>query len=294
MGVFEPVPEFRSQDDERGEGRQRMEIGVINGLRNGGKCFDHVEQFGLNVCQLTVWDLSQATAEVAETVKQESARTGVRVCAVWGGWSGPARWNFTEGPTTLGIVPEEYRAHRLAELKKSADFAVACGAPALITHVGFIPENMTDSAYPGVVDAIGEIALYCKDRGLGFWFETGQETPVVLLRTIERVGTGNLGINLDPANLIMYGKANPIDALDVFGQYVTNVHAKDGVYPTDGDNLGKEVRVGTGKVRYPEFIKRLKEIGYTGELIIEREISGDQQTQDIRQTVDDLKSWVAA
>ncbi len=271
-----------------------MEIGVINGLRDGGKCFDHVEQFGLTVCQLSAWDVTQMTAEVAETVKQESARTGVRVCAVWAGYSGPGRWNFTEGPTTLGIVPREYREMRVAELKKGADFALACGVPAIITHVGFIPENMTDPEYPGVVDALTEIAEYCQERGIGFWFETGQETPVVLLRTFERIGTDNLGINLDPANLIMYGKGNPIDALDVFGEYVKNVHAKDGVYPTDGANLGKEVRVGTGKVRYPEFIKRLKEIGYTGELIIEREIEGDQQAKDIRQTVDDLQSWIAA
>jgi sugar phosphate isomerase/epimerase len=269
-----------------------MEIGVINRLHNGGKCFDHVEQFGLKVCQLTVWDPAMATPEVAEVVKAESARTGVRVCAVWGGWSGPAKWNFTEGPTTLGIVPHEYRAQRIEELKKSADFAVAIGVPNLITHVGFIPENLTDPEYPGVVEAIREIAQYCKDRSLEFWFETGQETPVVLLRTIERVGTGNLGINLDPANLILYGKANPIDSLDVFGQYVKNVHVKDGLYPTDGNNLGKEVPAGQGKVRFPEFIQRLKEIGYTGELIIEREISGEEQSRDIRKTVDDFKGWL--
>jgi sugar phosphate isomerase/epimerase len=269
-----------------------MEIGVINALRNGGKCFDHVEQFGLKVCQLTVWDTAMATPEVAEVVKAESARTGVRVCAVWGGWSGPAKWNFTEGPTTLGIVPHEYRAQRIEELKKSADFAVAIGAPALITHVGFIPENLTDPEYPGVVEAIREVAQYCQDCGLGFWYETGQETPVVVLRTIERVGTDNQGINLDPANLILYGKANPIDSLDVFGRYVTNIHVKDGLYPTDGDNLGKEVPAGEGKVRFPEFIARLKEIGYTGELIIEREISGEEQSRDIRKTVDDLKGWL--
>lgn len=271
-----------------------MEIGVLNSLRNGGACFDHVEQFGLKVCQLCAWDHAQMTDEVAEMVRRESARTGVRVCAVWAGWSGPAKWNFTEGPTTLGIVPRDQREKRVAELKKGADFAAACGVPAIITHAGFIPENMTDPEFPGVVDALRDVAVYCKERGLGFWFETGQETPVVLLRTFERIGTDNLGINLDPANLIMYGKGNPIDSLDVFGGYVRNVHAKDGLYPTNGEELGAEVPVGTGKVRYPEFIARLKEIGYTGELIIEREISGEQQTRDIRQTVEDLKAWVNA
>jgi len=270
-----------------------MEIGVINSLTNGGRCFEHVSRFGLHVCQLVSWDVSQATPEIAETVKAEAARAGVRICAMWSGVPGPAVWNFVEGPLTLGLVPPEYRAERVAALKKWADFASWIGAPAIITHCGFIPENMSDPNYGPVVIAIREVANYCKARGLEFWFETGQETPVVLLRTIERVGTGNLGINLDPANLLLYGKGNPIDALDVFGKYVRNIHVKDGFCPTDGEHLGREVRVGRGRVRFPEFLRRLRAIGFTGELIIEREISGPQQLRDIRATVRDLRRWLA-
>ena len=115
-------------------------------------------------------------------------------------------------------------------------------------------------------------------------FETGQETPVTLRRVIEDVGTDNLGINLDPANLILYGKGNPVDALDVFGEYVCDIHAKDGKYPTGGHDLGEETIVGKGKVNFPLFIARLKEIGYNGTLIIEREIWGEQQIKDINDT----------
>ncbi len=269
-----------------------MEIGVINSLKNGGRCFDHVSQFGLNVCQLSSWDMTLATKEIATTIVAESTKAKVRVCAVWGGVPGPQEWNFTKGPITLGLVPPEYRKERVAALKMWADFASWIGAPALITHCGFIPEDMTDPNFPGVLDAIKEVAEYCQSKGLGFWFETGQETPVVLLRVIERAGTGNLGINLDPANLILYGKGNPIDSLDVFGKYVKNIHVKDGFYPTSGDSLGKEVKVGDGKVRFPEFLRRLQDIGFDGELIIEREISGDQQTNDIRETVDKLREWM--
>lgn len=271
-----------------------MEIGVLNGLSKGGKCFEHVSQFGLHVCQLVSWDASLATREIAKAVTEESKRTNVRVCAVWAGVPGPAEWNFTRGPVTLGLVPPEFRAERIAALKKWADFASWIGTKAIITHCGFIPENMTDPLYPGTVDAIREIAVYCKERGLEFWFETGQETPVTLLRTIERVGTGNLGINFDTANVILYGKGNPIDALDVFGKYVRNLHVKDGLYPTDGDHLGREVQVGEGKSNYPVLIKCLKQIGFTGELIIEREISGEQQNRDISVTVENLRKWLAA
>ena len=123
-----------------------------------------------------------------------------------------------------------------------------------------------------------------RSNGQYFLFETGQETPVTLRRIIEDIGTGNLGINLDPANLILYGKANPVDALDVFGEYVRGVHGKDGLYPTNGKDLGAETKVGEGKVNYPVFIKRLKEVGYNGAITIEREISGEQQDKDIMET----------
>ena len=82
----------------------------------------------------------------------------------------------------------------------------------------------------------------CKENGQNFLFETGQETPVTLKRAIQdiekAVGKGNVGINLDPANLIMYGKANPVDALEVFGEYVMGIRRKNGKYPTDGHHLG--------------------------------------------------------
>jgi sugar phosphate isomerase/epimerase len=112
---------------------------------------------------------------------------------------------------------------------------------------------------------------------------------VTLLRTIERLGEDHLGVNLDTANLILYGKANPLDALDVFGRYVRDTHIKDGFYPTDGDNLGRQVPVGEGKVDFPAVIARLKELGYTGPLTIEREIRGAEQDRDIRAAVEYLR-----
>lgn len=273
-----------------------MEIGVIHSLAadKPGSMFSAVRDFNFNVCQLGCWDLSKCTREVAAQIVKESQEASVRICAVWAGVPGPARWNFTEGPVTLGLVPEAYRAERVEALKRWADFAEWIGAPAIITHCGFIPENMTDSAYGEVVEAIREVAVYCESKQLGFWFETGQETPIVLLRTIERIGTSNLGINLDPANLVLYGKGNPIDSLDVFGGYVRNVHVKDGFYPTNGNELGLEVRGGEGKVDFPNFIAKLKQIGYDGELIIEREISGQEQQDDIRRTAIDLQAWLQA
>jgi sugar phosphate isomerase/epimerase len=122
---------------------------------------------------------------------------------------------------------------------------------------------------------------HCIANGQDFLFETGQETPVTLLRAIQDLGEKGLGINLDPANLLMYGKANPVDSLDVFGKYVMGIHGKDGLYPTNGRELGREVPLGEGRVDFPRFIAKLKEIGYPGDITIEREIDGDEQRRDI-------------
>ncbi len=271
-----------------------VEIGIINSLDNGGSCFERVASLGLHVCQLASWDVTQATTTTAETVIEDSRGHGVRISAVWGGVPGPAQWDFIGGPVTLGLVPEAYRVERIAALKRWADFTARIGAPALITHCGFIPENMSDPAYDGVLAAIREVAEYCAGRDLGFWFETGQETPVVLLRTIRRIDLPNLGVNLDPANLILYGKGNPIDALDVLGSYVRNIHIKDGLYPTDGEHLGQEVFPGQGRVCFPALLRRLREIGFTGELIIENEISDGARIGDIEKVIADLEGWIAA
>ena len=150
--------------------------------------------------------------------------------------------------------------------------------------MGFIPALPCDPNYPGFLAAIKFLANTLKKEGQNLLFETGQETPVTLLRLFEDVGTGNLFVNLDPANLVMYGMANPVDALDVFGDYVRGVHAKDGLYPTNGRHLGPEVKVGTGKVDFPKLIEGLKAHGFDGSLTIEREISGEQQRIDILDT----------
>ncbi|MCP4398809.1 MAG: sugar phosphate isomerase/epimerase, partial [bacterium] len=214
----------------------------------------------------------------------------VNVTAFWAGWSGPKVWNFLEGPETLGIVPDTYREMRVQCLKNAGSFAKKVGLTAIVTHLGFLPENPSDPKFEAVCEAVKDVADYLEALGVEFWFETGQETPVTLYRLIKTLGNPNLGINLDPANLILYGKANPIDALDIFGSFVKNVHAKDAVYPTDPMKLGTEVKVGAGKVRFPAFVKRLNEIGFSGEYIIEREISGAEQIGDIQETILYLES----
>lgn len=240
-----------------------------------------VRELGFDSCQITCWNHSVLTEETAANIKAACKKYNVEISTVWVGWSGPSIWNFTEGPVTLGIVPVEYRFERMKEIMHGSDFAKMLGVGQIATHMGFLPENPTDPQYAPVLSAIRVLARHCKANGQYLLFETGQETPVTILRFIEDSGCDNLGVNLDPANLILYGKANPVDSLKVFGKYVRDVHAKDGRYPTNGLRLGEETALGEGDVNFPALIAALKELGYDGTLTIEREISGDEQVRDI-------------
>ena len=262
-----------------------MKIGVQTFLGPDIKeKFKLMREMGFDNCQMTNWNMSLYTNEMAELVNEACREYDITITAHWAGWCPPAVWNFTEGPTTLGIVPREWRERRVEELKKGADFAKKIGVTDVITHAGFLPECPSDPTYPEILECLKGLCEYMKAQDQYFLFESGQETPTTLLRFIEAIGTGNVGINLDSANLILYGKANPVDALDVIGKYVRGIHAKDGFYPTNGMELGREVKVGEGKVNFPAFVAKLKEVGYDGSLTIEREISGEQQRKDIIET----------
>jgi sugar phosphate isomerase/epimerase len=153
-----------------------------------------------------------------------------------------------------------------------------------------LPENPSSEEYRAMIPCLRDICEHMKNNGQFFLFETGQETPVTLRRTIEDIGTGNAGVNLDVANLILYGKANPIDALGIIGEYVKNIHAKDGHYPTSGKELGKEVSLGKGAVNFPLLAQKLKAMNYSGDITIEREVSGDEQKRDILEAKKYLES----
>ena len=117
---------------------------------------------------------------------------------------------------------------------------------------------------------------YAKQRGVMIYFETGQETPTTLIRAIKDIATGNVFINCDLANLLMYGKANSLDAVKQFGSLIKEFHAKDGRYPDPNNpyELGAEVPIPTGEVNFPAVIAELKKQGFQGALTIECELNG--------------------
>lgn len=272
-----------------------MKIGVLTLFQeNNGieEKFARANEMGISSCQLCSWNSKLWTDENAKRISELSKKYGVEISAFWCGWSGPCVWNFYEGQTTLGLVPPEYREIRIKELCAGADFAKKLGVTDVATHMGFIPENPNDPNFIPFCDAVRTVAEHLQKNGQNLLFEAGQETPVTMLRCFETVGTDNLFVNLDTANLILYGKANPVDALDVFGKYVRNIHAKDGLYPTNGHNLGKEVPIGEGKVDFGAFFEKLHELGYDRYVTIEREIDGEKQILDIKNSMVYLKDTI--
>ncbi|MBQ9952283.1 MAG: sugar phosphate isomerase/epimerase [Clostridia bacterium] len=239
-------------------------------------CVEH----DIPTCQLSI-PLAMQTEEHIQNIRNLCAETGMEITSLIGSTQGPGTYNFRYGPVTLGMVPAAYRGQRFLDYIKNAETANALGVPYVNGHMGFIPENPGDPIYTEFLAVMFNLANRFAKLGVGLNFETGQETPVTLLRVFEDLKMDNLGLNYDPANLLMYGKANPIDGLDIVGRYVRSVHAKDGLYPTEGYALGKETRLGDGRVNFPVFVAKLKELGYDGALTIEREISGEQQREDV-------------
>jgi L-ribulose-5-phosphate 3-epimerase len=259
-----------------------IRLGVfVDMAKNPEAAIARVRELGFPTCQMATEDFDPA---LARRLQEASRKLGVEVTALSSLGPGRHVWDFYEGPLTIGLVPPQTRRARIDHMKKASDFAKLCGIPALHSHAGFIPENPNDPVYKDTVAALKEVVQQCRTNGQMFLYETGQESPITLLRTIRDIGLDNQYVNLDTANLILYGKGNPHDALDVVGSLVRGMHAKDGLFPTDPKSLGKEVPIGRGKVDFPRLIQRLRKMGYKNAITIEREISGPQQAEDIRQS----------
>ena len=262
------------------EGKKPLRLGLIIAIGNDpDAAMAKVHDLGLPTAQTYVDEFHSG---LDDRLKHALEAHHIEATSVVVGGPGKEVWDFYGGPLTIGVVPRETRAARVAHIKKASDFARQCDIAAVQTHCGFIPENPNDALYKETVETLRDIAEYCKRNGQNLRYETGQETPITLVRTIQDVGTDNQGVNFDLANLILYGKANPLDAIELLAPYVQGIHAKDGLWPTDPKKLGEEVPIGKGKVDFPRIISRLREIDYRGAVTIEREISGPQQMEDVR------------
>ncbi len=261
-----------------------MALGLmIAPFRGPEETIRRVHDLGFTTCFLSLDGyLGKFTPELAKQMRGLLDRYGVTATAVEVVRPEPLVWDFLQGPSTIGLVPRKTRAARIDALRQVSDFAKLLGVGLVQTHCGFIPEDPADPLYRETVAAIREVAKHCAGNGQDFLMETGQETPTTMSRMLHDAGQPNLGVGLDTANLILYGKANPVDAADILGPHVKSIHAKDGRWPTDPDKLGEEVLIGKGLVDFHKVFTKLHRLGYNGAITIERETSGPQQVADVR------------
>ena len=230
-----------------------------------------VKSLGFRSGQVSIWDMKAYTEDNAEKIKAVSAANDFEFTSLWCGWSGPVDWYYPGMYSTLGLVPVWLRNQRMIDLMNGAAFGRLLGIKDIVTHIGYIPDNPSDENYIGITNALHVIGTELKKYGQRLLFETGEELPVTLVQMMKATGLDNLGVNLDPANLILSGRANAVDALNYFGPFFMRMHAKDALRPEPGEPHGIEVPIGEGHANFPELINILKKIGYNDEITIERE-----------------------
>ena len=241
----------------------------------------HVRQMGFPTVQMGVPPPKFATEEAKAELRAALAEAGVIVTTVFCGFAGESYADIPTVRRTVGLVPKETRAVRLDRAREIAQFAKDIGSPRIAIHIGFVPEEPDDPDYPACVETLRQLADHAGSLGLQVTLETGQETASTLKRFIQDSRRDNVKVNFDPANMILYGSGDPIEALDHVGQWVVGTHCKDGKWPTEEGQLGHEVPLGQGDVGIEQFVTKLFNLGYRGPLTIEREITGEQQTRDI-------------
>jgi len=258
-----------------------MLIGMTVGGDDPLASLERVKSLGISTCQMYIPPEKWQSKERLELIKRVMQEKRVRITALVCHFEGERYDNIATIKRTVGLLNRATREKRVRKILSSSDFAKDLTVKVLQAHIGFIPEDRENVDYKGLVKTVQKIADYCQRNGQSFALETGQEKARTLAMFIEDVNRSNLGVNFDPANMLLYDAGDPIEALDILGKYVIGVHCKDGKRPTKKGELGKEYPLGEGDVDIRRFIDKLKEIGYTGPLTIEREIAGEKQVKDI-------------
>ncbi len=183
---------------------------------------------------------------------------------------------------TGGIAPDATWDQNWKNIQATAALARDLGLTLVTFHAGFLPHEQSDPNFAKLAARLAQVADLFHGRSIVLGLETGQETAPVLLQLLKKLNLPNLGANFDPANMILYDKGNPIEAMRVLGAWIRQVHIKDARATKVPGTWGEEVAVGSGQVDWRGFFATLDELNFAGDFVIERE-AGTQRVADIRQ-----------
>jgi len=260
---------------------EKWPLGVFASIDAGlGVKLEVAHELGVPTIQLHAPHQQTRTAEHARRFLARLGELGLTITAVFGGFEGESYADIPTVTRTVGLVPPETRAQRTREMKEIAEFARVLNVDVVALHLGFVPHDTSDALYRDVLAVTRELCDHCRGLNQALHLETGQEPADTLLRFIHDVERDNLFINFDPANMILYGSGEPIEALKKVGKYVRSVHCKDATWAeSPGREWGAEVALDEGDVGMETYLRTLDQICYRGPLTIERELPQDPQRQ---------------
>jgi sugar phosphate isomerase/epimerase len=234
-----------------------------------------MDRLGLDVVQIACGDPHHAAWDEGDALPEAALVAGFRMSGAMLGFPGE---DYTTPQTiqkTGGFGDPVTRPERLARFRWALERVRALGLADLMLHAGFIPDPGAADRKP-FLDTLGQVSALAQAKGVTVAFETGQETADLLRLTLDELKCGNLKVNFDPANMLLYDKGDPLRAVEVLGPDIRSVHAKDAVRPKVPGQWGEEVPLGQGQVNIKAWVKALKKAGYQGPLCVEREV-GDQE-----------------
>jgi sugar phosphate isomerase/epimerase len=269
-------------------------VGVFTSIDAGlGVDLEVARELGIPTIQIHAPHRENRNRQTATLTLDRLRPYGIEITPVFGGFEGESYADIPTVARTVGLVPAETRSSRLTEMKQISDFASELHCAVIALHLGFVPHDVNSTQYADVVEVTQDLCDHAKRNGQCLHLETGQETADALVQFIKDTGRSNLHVNFDPANMILYGTGEPIEALRKLGERVHSVHLKDATWGDQpGVHWGQEVALGDGDVDIEAYLKTLKEIGYLGPLTIEREIPHEpiRQKSEIGRAVELINS----
>jgi sugar phosphate isomerase/epimerase len=253
-----------------------------------------LQELGVNIVQIACGDPVHASWDEGEGMPAAAHASGIIMTGAMLGFPGEDYTTPLSIKASGGFGDPALRPERIKRLKWALDRTIALGLSDLSLHAGFIPAT-GDPGRPGMLETLAQAGDLAAAKGIMLAFETGQETADLLRFTLDELKSPSLKVNFDPANMLLYDMGDPIRAVEILGPDIRSVHVKDARRPKVTGAWGEEVPLGEGEVDIKQFVRALKRNGYTGSLIIEREV-GDQagRVRDLARGLDFLRDCLAS
>jgi sugar phosphate isomerase/epimerase len=253
-----------------------------------------LDRLGVDLAQIACGDPVHASWNEGAGMPAAARAAGFRMAGAMIGFPGEDYTTPQTIQATGGFGDPATRPQRLETLAWALDRTRSLGLDYLMMHAGFLPE-VGDPGRKPFLDTLGRAAAMAQAQGISLGFETGQETAELLRQTLVDLQCRNVGINFDPANMLLYDMGDPIRAVEILGEQIRSVHVKDANRPVARGTWGEEVPLGEGQVDIARFVDTLKRVGYRGPLVIEREVGNqEERIRDCAHGIQVLRDAIAA